>query len=109
MQESSYKLNTKGVKCGVSIYTGEKDCIAIDFGIGQINHKTIKSHGFDRQKLMSDLEYSVEAAAKVLSDFKSFKKSEPDMWWTRYNCGTRPMSKVGDICKTYYKLVARHM
>lgn len=108
MQESSYKLNATGIKCGISITTGEKDCVAIDFGIGQINHKTIKDYNFDQKKLMTDVVYSIDASAKVLSHFKRFQKSEPN-WYCRYNVGTGGLDRIGPACQTYTKLVARHM
>lgn len=108
MQESAYKIDAKGIRCGTSVYTGEKDCVAIDFGIGQINHKTIKAHNFDKTRLMSDLDYSVDASAKILAGFKSFKKNEPN-WFCRYNAGSAPLWKIQETCETYTKLVARHM
>lgn len=110
MQESSYSMGATGVKCGVSLTTGEKDCVAVDFGIAQINEKTIQRYGFDQNKLMTDLTYSVDAAAVVLSDFKKgFKKKEPDTWYCRYNAGTRSMEKIQKACDKYMTLVARHM
>ncbi len=85
MQESAYKLSAKNIKCGTSMYTGKKDCIIIDYGIGQINHKTINTFKFDQDKLLSNLDYSIEAAAIVLSDFKRmYGKKEVD-YWSRYN------------------------
>lgn len=110
MQESAYKISAKNIRCGISIETGQKDCIIDDYGIGQINHKTIKAFNFDQQKLLTDLTYSVEASAKVLADFKRiYYKSEPDTWWSRYNCGTRGLDRIGPICQKYVKLVSRHM
>lgn len=109
MQESAYKMGAKGIRCGISITTGLKDCVAIDFGIGQINHTTIKGYKFNQKKLMTDLEYSVEAAAIVLSSFKPFEKKEPKTWVCRYNVGTRDLAKVKTPCQNYLKLVARHM
>lgn len=109
MQESSYKMGAKGVKCGISLTTGEKDCVAVDFGISQINIKTINRYGFDQKKIMTDLTYSVDAAAKVLSDFKKSHKNEPNTWWTRYNCGSRSLDKIKNVCQQYQIKVARWM
>lgn len=109
MQESSYKMGAKGIKCGVSLTTGEKDCVAVDFGIGQINYKTIKGYKLDQKKLMTDMTYSVDSAARVLADFKRFQKSEPNTWYCRYNAGTRDLATIQKPCHKYIQLVARHM
>lgn len=64
------------------------DCInpvSHDYGIGQINHKTIRAYGFDRDKLLTDLWYSVSASAIVLADFKRMYASKEKDFWTRYN------------------------
>lgn len=103
MQESSYKISAKGLKCGISITTGEKDCVVVDYGIGQINHKTIKNFNFDQKKLLSDIEYSIEAAAIVLADFKRMYGKKEVEYWTRYN-SSNPTAR-----HTYKKLVARYM
>lgn len=103
MQESSYNISAKGLKCGISITTGEKDCVAVDYGIGQINHKTIKSFKFDEKKLLSNLDYSVEASAIVLADFKRMYGHKEDEYWTRYNASNSEKRQV------YKTLVARYM
>lgn len=96
MQESSYRLSAKNPECG-------------DYGIGQINHKTIKSLNLDEKKLLSDLTYSVEAAAIVLSHFKRYQKREPDTWYCRYNVGTAGRDRIRTACQTYVTMVARYM
>jgi hypothetical protein len=103
MQESGYKIAAKNVKCGTSITSGERDCVIVDFGIGQINHKTIETFKFDKRKLLSDLTYSVEAAALVLADFKRMYGHKEQDYWTRYNSGNRSKREV------YKSLVARYM
>lgn len=103
MQESSYRISAKGLRCGISITTGEKDCVVVDYGIGQINHKTVKNFKFDLDRLLSDVEYSVEASAIVLADFKRmYGKQEPD-YWSRYNSSDRAKRDI------YHALVARYM
>lgn len=103
MQESAYKISAKNISCGMSIETGEKDCIIVDYGIGQINHRTIRAFNFDQKKLLTDLTYSVEASAKVLSDFKRmYGKKDPE-YWTRYNASNPEKREV------YKRLVARYM
>jgi len=74
-----------------------------DYGIGQINHKTIKAFNMDQKRLLTDLEYSVEMAVIVLADFKRmYGKREKD-WFTRYN------SSKPDKRKHYGELIARFM
>lgn len=103
MQESAYKISAKNIKCGISIENGKKDCIIVDFGIGQINHKTIKAFKFDRNKLLTDLSYSIEASAKVLADFKRMYGHKESDYWSRYNAST-PSKRL-----VYKRLVARYM
>lgn len=103
MQESAYKISAKNIRCGISVSTGERDCIAVDFGIGQINNKTIKNFKFDQKKLLSDLTYSVEAAAIVLADFKRMYGSKDKTYWTRYNASNPQKREV------YRQLVARYL
>lgn len=103
MQESSYRISAQNVSCGVSLSTGEKDCVAVDYGIGQINHRTIKNFKFDQKKLLSDLNYSVEASAIVLADFKRMYGHKEDEYWTRYNASNPEKRQV------YKTLVARYM
>ncbi len=103
MQESGYKISAKNLRCGVSVTTGEKDCVVVDFGIGQINYKTIRHFNFDQKKLLSDMEYSIEAAAVVLADFKRMYGKKEDTFWTRYNASSP------DKRETYRILVARYM
>ena len=89
-QESRYTLNAVNRR-------------SRDYGIAQINHKTIESFGFDKQRLLTDLEYSVKAGAIVLADFKRmYGKREKD-YWTRYN------SSNPDKRKKYEILVARYL
>ena len=103
MQESSYRIEAKNIRCGVSVVTGKEDCIVIDFGIGQINHKTIKAFNFNKKKLLSDLEYSVNASATVLADFKRSHGKKEVEWWSRYNSGDPAKRQI------YKTLVARYM
>lgn len=103
MQESAYKISAKNIRCGISMTTGEKDCVVVDYGIGQINYKTIKHFKFDQTKLLSNLEYSVEAAAIVLADFKRMYGHKETEYWTRYNSSTKSKRQI------YKQLVARYM
>lgn len=61
----------------------------LDYGIGQINLKTAEAYNMDIQRLITDREYSLRMAAKVLSWFqKTYAHREPDTWVCRYNVGT---------------------
>ena len=92
-QESMYRLDAKNCKEG----------ICNDFGIAQINKKTIETFGFDKQRLLKDLEYSVEAGVLVLADFKRMYGSKEEYWWTRYNTSNPEKRKV------YKQLVKRFL
>lgn len=108
MQESKYTLTAKGRHCG---YTKDfkKICVYSDYGISQIHYKSAELWKFDVERLTKDLEYSVEAGAKILQYFmKRFEQNEPDKWYSRYNCGTA--SNVDrDICKEYKTAVDRYL
>jgi hypothetical protein len=95
------------MRCGISITTGEQDCVVVDYGIGQINHKTVKNFKFDTKKLLSDLAYSVDASAKVLADFKAKYPKDPE-FWTRYNAGNKLDAVTKAKRSTYKHLVARY-
>jgi len=90
MQESSYRLAAINPSSN-------------DFGIAQINKKTAASYKFCPKKLTTDLRYSIEAGAKVLSDFKKmYFKKEGYEYWSRYNT-SNPKKR-----KTYKQKVLRH-
>lgn len=96
MQESGYVLDAK--QC----YELNSE-IRCDYCMMQINDHTIQSYGFDVQKLMTDLDYCVDAGAKVLSDFKKqYGKTDKD-FWTRYNAVSTERRHV------YKRLVERFM
>jgi hypothetical protein len=89
MQESKYKL-------------GAVNRVTQDHGVAQINHKTAAAFGFDIERLTTDLEYSVDAGAQVLADFRRmYGKTEVD-FWTRYN-SSNPYQRA-----IYYELVTRY-
>lgn len=74
-----------------------------DYGIGQINHKTIKAFNFDKNRLLVDLDYSVEAAVIVLADFKRMYGRKEVDYWTRYNASNPQKREV------YKQLVVRFL
>ena len=114
MQESSYRVNAKGCHWGFrsltiklknkSVTTLEEETkVCSDFGISQIYYRTALAFKFNINKLITDLDYSVEAGAIVLADFrKRYSHREVD-WWTRYNARTRYKRNI------YEKMVERYM
>lgn len=80
-----------------------------DYGIGQINLKTIRAFKLDQKRLLEDLEYSVESSAMVLADFKRVFGRREKNWHCRYNVGTAPFVQVSEKCGEYATLVARFM
>lgn len=108
-QESSYVLNAISKQCGVlDLDKYEEACIYSDFGISQINYKTAKRYKLNLTALLTDLEYSINAGAKVLSWFYKTYAHKEKNWFVRYNCGTaknidRP------TCNAYLRAVKRWM
>lgn len=125
-QESGYSLKAKGCHRGlakqeIKVYYTEhywapyteykkekryemKEIkVCSDFGIGQIYFKTAKSFGFNINKLTTNLEYSVNAAAKVLSGFKKRYERREVMWWTRYNARNKIKRRIyKELVKRYF-------
>lgn len=77
MQESAYNVAAKNCR-----YKNEK---CADFGMSQINIQNIKTRKLDIKKLTSDIHYSIEAGAVILSEFKKMYEVREKFWWTRYN------------------------
>jgi len=80
-----------------------KSKVCADFGIGQIWFKTANTYKFDMERLLTDLEYSVEAGAIVLKDFMKRYSKREEFWWTRYNASS--INKR----KKYQRLVERYL
>ena len=81
----------------------------LDYSIGQLNIKTIKAYKFDKKRLLTDLQYSTDAAAKVLSWFY-IKHGHNSIWYCKYNVGTK--SLVGNRlqkCLMYVSRVSKYM
>jgi hypothetical protein len=78
--------------------------ILTDVGVTQIHTSNIKKFGFDIDKLLTDMEYSVEAGAIILSRIKKrWQRKEPLNYWSRYNSST-PIKR-----EQYQQLVERWM
>lgn len=94
-QESMYKIDARNCMKGLrksgahpSGYVGPIK-VCTDFGIGQIHYRTADNFNFDLEKLTTDMEYSVNAAAVVLKDFQKRYKHREESWWTRYNASNK--------------------
>jgi len=111
MQESSYRLNALNKKCGLQdknpLNYGQKTCVVQDVGISQINVKTAEAYKLDAARLTTDLEYSIDSGAMVLSWFhKRYSKTEKN-WWIRYNVGTRAKETMPTAWEAYKSKVKR--
>lgn len=89
-QESGYKLNAINK-------------VSMDYGMAQINFRTIAALGFDKNRLLTDIEYSIEAGAIVLSKIKKSHGNKEKDFWTRYNSSNVSKREL------YAKLVSRYM
>ena len=53
----------------------------------QVNERNVKHYGLDKDRLVSDIQYSIDAGAMI---FKWFYLNYPlDEAISRYNCGTK--------------------
>ena len=78
-----------------------------DFGIYQINQYNIDALKLDKQKLLTNIDYSVEAGFKVFSWFyKTYPLDEAIM---RYNCGVRKECIKWKSVKHYLKKVKNNL
>ena len=93
-------------KCKKQLTKETKICT--DFGIAQLYYRTAKRYQLDIDLLTSDLEYSIEAGAIVLSGFMKKYEARENDWWVRYNCGNSGSVKR-DTCQIYKKLVERYL
>lgn len=110
MQESSYKLEAKHTHCGYASIDSELEtCVVTDFGISQIHHLNLGRFNLDKKKLVTDLDYSVDAGAMVLASYLRFQKREPKTWFCRYNKGIRSFDEIKDDCLFYKSKVDRYL
>lgn len=108
-QESAYKVDAVNCKEGFEKGTKRITTVCADYGIAQVNYINIRAYGFDKERLLTDLEYSVDAGAMVLAWFyREFQAQEYD-WWVRYNVGVRPKHKLKRNWKTYKRHVSRFL
>lgn len=81
---------------------GAFNSLSKDFGISQINIRTIRAFKLDQKKLMTHLAYSINAGALVLNDFKMRYEKLDKYYWTRYNTSDPQKREI------YKQLVLRH-
>lgn len=110
MQESSYNIKAKNCVQGFAEDQSDLIKVCVDFGISQVNIHNIQAYELDYNRLLTDLEYSVEAGAMILSWFaKTYKEKEPESWYCRYNTGTGKKEQIREACNYYVQLVARYI
>lgn len=100
-QESNFKLDAKGCVEGLNV-DFEEIRVCNDFGMIQLNYRTAKLYGFDIQRTMIDLDYSIFVGMKILYDFKVRYAKKEEFWWTRYNAKDEIKREL------YRKLVMRY-
>ena len=67
-----------------------------DYGMSQINIKTARMYQFNLMELLTNVDYSIKAAAIVLSNYRSaFRESEIVNWVGRYNIGYQSLKSGG--------------
>lgn len=100
-QESGYKLNAVSKITG--LHDGKSTTVIVDFCAAQINWRNVEIHEFEVDKLLTDMQYCIEAGAKILAGFKKRYSKKEKTWWTRYHSGNK-------IRRSEYKrLVERYL
>lgn len=108
MQESGYKLDAARITCGFDVKAPKiKRCVVTDYGIAQIHFKNLARFKLDKQRLLTDLEYSVDAGVMIMSQYAKYRKYEPDTWTCRYNTGTAPLHQIQEGCTIYLAYINR--
>ncbi len=108
----SYGLDKQLFHCILQVESNKQlgaiNSVTGDYGIGQINSKSWKK--FDTAKLTTNMEYSLKAAAEVLSFYKQLKQAdEPRQWACRYNVGPGDLTQRnrGLNCELYLEKLAK--
>ena len=79
-----------------------------DYGIGQIHIGTIRRMQLDKERLVTDLEYSILVSAEILSWFKKKFARKEKYWYARYNCGYKK-KQWGGTCTRYKRKMRRYL
>jgi hypothetical protein len=69
------------------------DVVYTDLGVMQAYQKTIRLYDFDPDKLLVNMDYALDCAAIILSDFKKMYGQREIDWYTRYNAGD-PIKRI---------------
>lgn len=93
MTESSFQLNAINNN--------------IDYGLFQINIYNIKRLKLDKQKLLTDINYSVDTGARVFKWFYDTYGLKHGI--QRFNCGTRPSCVNNEKSITYLNRVLNYI
>lgn len=108
MQESGYNLGAKRTQCGYDSDDETKTkCIVTDYGIAQVHFKNLTRFGLDKDRLLNDLAYSIDAGGMIMSQYVKFRKHEPDTWTCRYNQGVASFYKIQQGCAVYLTSISR--
>jgi hypothetical protein len=92
MQESGYR-NIATIKHGNQF----------DVGMFQINIRTIKEYGFNKKKLIKDIDYAVESYFKVVTDKKKVCKYLKEDAWSCYHSKTKHLrTKYKSLVNRFY-------
>jgi len=107
-QESGYNQKAMNCKKGFDAVELEKGNVKVvkvcfDFGIGEINYRQILRRKIDLFRIMEDLDYAVDIAAKMMSEFETRHGKNESDYWTRYNAHNTIMRDI------YKGLVARYL
>lgn len=78
-----------------------------DYGLYQINMFNIKAYKFDKDKILSDIDYATMTGFKVFSWF--YNRYPLDEAIMRYNCGTRKNCIKLTSVQNYLKKVKKHL
>jgi hypothetical protein len=109
MQESQYKLDTVSYICDTDEIGNKANCRFRDLGIAQINRTNLPRFKLNKSRLLSDLEYSVDAGALILASYRRFERREPKTWICRYNTGTGHYVDIELDCLNYKRQVDRYL
>jgi soluble lytic murein transglycosylase-like protein len=113
---SKYKLDPLLLKAIVVVESSGKldayNAKTRDYGLMQINSTTAAGMGLNKDCLMRNARYSLEAGAKVLTYMRDRFASKESRWLCRYNVGTGVISKYSEAglardarCRAYYAKV----
>lgn len=97
MQESTYRKNAVN-----------KNRFSADYGLFQINSKTVREYGLNKKKLIEDMEYSVNAYFQVMKDKNRLCEKLKNDAWSCYHSKTPSLRlKYKKLVNKYYHVNAR--